>query len=408
MKVLVPLEVRFQRTPDGACWSPAMAYPFWQRYLAVFDGVRALARVRDCAQAPPDWKRVDGPGVRVAAVPYYVGPAGYLASRGRVIAAVRDALQGRDAVIMRVGSQVAACAEPFLRRARRPFAVEVVGDPHAMFSAGSVRHPLRVFFRWWFTRQLQRQCRDACAAAYVTRAALQRRYPPGPATIAAWYSDVELAGGALAGAPRGYAGRRGPWTLIAVGSLEQLYKGPDLALQALALLLRQGVDARLRWIGGGQQQPVMLALAARLGVAGRVEFVGQLARDRVLAELDRADLFIMPSRQEGLPRALVEAMARALPCVAAAVGGIPELLDADELVPGEDPAALARSIAALLADAPRLERLSARNLACAGGYGEELLRARREEFYRAVRDATAAWIATQPTTSGTAQAGGAG
>jgi hypothetical protein len=169
-----------------------MAYPFWQRYLRVFDGVDALARVADCASVPPDWKRVDGPGVGVVAVPYYVGPMGYLARRGEVVAAVRRALAGDQAVIMRVGSQVAACAEPFLRRQRRPFAVEVVGDPYAMFSAGSVRHPLRVFFRWWFTRQLRRQCHDACAAAYVTRQALQQRYPPGPHTFAAWYSDVEL------------------------------------------------------------------------------------------------------------------------------------------------------------------------------------------------------------------------
>lgn len=406
MKVLVPLEVRFQRTPDGACWSSAMAYPFWQRYLSVFDGVEALARVEDCATVPADWQRVDGPGVAVTAVPYYVGPAGYLARRGEVIAAVRQALAGNHAVIMRVGSQVAACAEPFLRRRRRPFAVEVVGDPYAMFSAGSVRHPLRVFFRWWFTRQLKRQCRDACAAAYVTREALQRCYPPGPDTVAAWYSDVELGQGALAASPRSYstppdnAGQR-PWTLIAVGALEQLYKGPDLALQALALLAQRGLDVRLRWIGGGRQVAAMKTLAERLGVEKRVEFLGQIARDRVLTELDRADVFIMPSRQEGLPRALVEAMARALPCIASAVGGIPELLDDGELVPNEDATALAQRLAALLGDGQRMTRLSARNLACAQDYREDLLRQRRERFYREVHRITAAWISTTAQRAGT-------
>jgi glycosyltransferase involved in cell wall biosynthesis len=205
------------------------------------------------------------------------------------------------------------------------------------------------------------------------------------------------------GSPRRYgdervaAGQR-PWTLIAVGSLEQLYKGPDLALQALAELARRGREVRLRWIGGGHHQAELETLASELGVRERVEFLGQIPRDRVLAELDRADLFIMPSRQEGLPRALVEAMARALPCIASAVGGIPELLEADELIPNQDAPALARKLDALLGDPARMERLSARNLACAQGYREDLLAARREEFYRVVRDATARWVAsTTPT-----------
>ena len=60
----------------------------------------------------------------------------------------------------------------------------------------------------------------------------------------------------------------------------------------------------------------------------------------VTEQLDAADVFVLPSRQEGLPRAMIEAMARSLPCVGSDVGGISELIP-DWVVPPNDPQALA-------------------------------------------------------------------
>ena len=108
MNVLVSLEERFQRTPDGKVWSAgAAAYSFWKRYLDGFGEVRILARVNDVAEAPPSWKRADGPGVKIAALPYYIGPIAYAKKLFAVRAAVRKALSGEDAIILRVASPIA-------------------------------------------------------------------------------------------------------------------------------------------------------------------------------------------------------------------------------------------------------------------------------------------------------------
>ncbi|MCA1669358.1 MAG: glycosyl transferase family 1, partial [Thermomicrobia bacterium] len=67
--LVVSIEHRFDRTPDGAVWTQTMfARPFWSRYLAVFDAVRVVARLREVAAVPETWQRADGKGVSFAAL----------------------------------------------------------------------------------------------------------------------------------------------------------------------------------------------------------------------------------------------------------------------------------------------------------------------------------------------------
>ncbi|WP_306391134.1 glycosyltransferase family 4 protein [Telluria beijingensis] len=156
-------------------------------------------------------------------------------------------------------------------------------------------------------------------------------------------------------AAAGAQGERG--RILFLGRIEPA-KGVDELLQACAR------HPALRLVlGGAGDLDWARRRAAELGIAGRVELPGWLdarARD---AELARAWLFCLPSHVEGLPMAMLEAMAAGVPVVATRVGGIPEAL-ADGLlgllVPPRDAEALADAIGRLLAD----ETLHAR-LACA-------------------------------------------
>jgi glycosyltransferase involved in cell wall biosynthesis len=396
MNLVVSIEHRFDRTPDGAIWTQTMfARPFWSRYLAVFDTVRVVARLRDVAAAPEGWQRADGDGVSFAALPFYIGPWQYLRRRRRLTEAAVAAVGPADAVIFRAPSAIAGQIEPALRRAGHPYGVEVLGDPYDVFAPGAVRHPLRPFFRWWFPKRMRRLCAGAAATGYVTEHALQRRYPPAPGSFTTYYSDVELSEGAFVASPR--APRRvGPFTLVTVGSLAQMYKAPDVQIDAVAQLVREGLDLRLVLVGDGKHRPELEERAAALGMAGRVSFRGQVtAGAAVRAALDAADLFCMPSRTEGMPRAMIEAMARGLPCIGSTMGGIPELLPDEDMAPPGDVAALAAMIRAVVTDPARMARMSARNLARAHDFDEDELRARRTDFYRALRERTETWAARE-------------
>jgi glycosyltransferase involved in cell wall biosynthesis len=107
---------------------------------------------------------------------------------------------------------------------------------------------------------------------------------------------------------------------------------------------------------------------------------------------------VLPSRAEGLPRVIVEAMARALPCIASNVGGIPELLAAEDLVAPNNPQVLAAKIAEVLGDNARLSRMSARNLEKSQQFRPEILERRRTEFYSYLRDTTREWLAARRAT----------
>jgi glycosyltransferase involved in cell wall biosynthesis len=144
--------------------------------------------------------------------------------------------------------------------------------------------------------------------------------------------------------------------VVTVGRLAP-EKDHHTLLAALARLSTTGDGSRPPWFvviaGDGPLDGELRATAARLGVADRVRFAGRLSTPDVLALLGTADIFVLPSRHEGHPVALAEAMACGLACTGSDTTGIRDLLiegRTGRLHPPGDPAALATVLDDLLAD----------------------------------------------------------
>jgi glycosyltransferase involved in cell wall biosynthesis len=119
-------------------------------------------------------------------------------------------------------------------------------------------------------------------------------------------------------------------------------KGHDTLLAAAAELRTRGLEFVLCFAGEGSERAALEQRVAQLDLGGSVQFLGQI--DNVGPLLLAADAVALPSRWEGLPLTLLEALARSRPVVASAVGGIPEVIEDDEsgkLIPPDDPMALA-------------------------------------------------------------------
>jgi len=392
--VTVVLEQRFVRDRGGRVWTPgAFSYRFWQRYLDVFDSVNIVARVEDSDSAPPGWREATGAAVHCSAVPMYIGPWQYIARARQVHRAIATAIGARSAVILRIPGTLSACAVEVVRRRRQPFGVEVVGDSYDVFRDASTRSLTRFFLRWWAPRQQRQQCRGAVACSYVTASSLQRRYPAGPGALSVSCSDVELDGIGLLTAPRQYSASPRRKTVLSIGTFEQLYKAPDVLIDAVADCVDGGCDLQLRFVGEGRFRKCLEERPAARRLGDRLVFCGAIPeRDAVRREIDTADLFVLPSRTDSMPRALIEAMARGLPCIGSTVGGIPELLAQEDLVRPESCQLLASMIQAVVRSPERMNAMSARNLRRAAEFDECRLSEVRQRFFRHVRDCTDVWL----------------
>jgi glycosyltransferase involved in cell wall biosynthesis len=405
LKVLVTLEDHLWRGTGGHLFVDGPAgYSAWSQLLGAFDEVILLVRVGESRGHSADGTLVEGLSVSVWELPDYVGPAQYFLNLPELRSRVQRAVVECDAFILRVPGLVARLAWQEIRSVKKDYAVEVLGDPWDAFSPGTMPGSFRPIYRRIATRNMKKICRGAVAALYWNGSVLPRRYPPGEnssSSVSPLLNNVSngCASEELAAkqsrrvdewCPSVDTARAKTLCVGFVGSLAQLYKGPDTLLRAASICLREGLDLKVLFVGEGRYRQTMELLARQLSISDSVNFLGQLKfGEEIFDFLDSIDLFVMPSRAEGFPRALHEAMARGCPCIGSDVGGIPELLAADDLVPPNDPEALAQKIMEVTADPQRMKAMSARNLTRAKQFDPEVLREVRRAFYQYVRDHSA-------------------
>ena len=389
MNVTVTTESRFVIMPDGSIWSDSGVGPnFWDRYTYDFNNVFILARCKSVEKPPSAARQVNHKNITIVPLPYYIGPTQMLRDMPRIYKSIRKQLANYTACILRVPSWIGAMSAYVAKQQDMPFALEVVGDPHDVFSPGANKHLGRPVFRWLFSHQLRENCKHACAVAYVTERALQLRYPPSSTSFTTHYSSIELPADAFVEKAPIIRLRNKPTKIITVGSLEHMYKGIDLIIDAVKINLETGIDLHLTVVGGGRHLKEMKNYATRLGVGEKVRFLGQLSHADVFKAVDNADLFVLASRQEGLPRAVIEAMSRGKACLGTRVGGTPELLHHNDLIPPNDVDALANKISSVAYDEARLREMGNRNLERAKSYASEVIAPRRREFYKFIKEYT--------------------
>lgn len=379
---------------DGSLWSPSVAngYSFYEKYLSIFDDLRVVARAMRVDEPPEGWCKVSGPGVRAVSVPSFIGPWQLAPKYFGIRSIIERALRECEAILLRLPSTMGQLIWTGIDKSR-PYGITVTGNPYEALAPGMVSDLSRPLFRQLYSRRLRRQCARACAVSYVTAEALQRHYPPPPEAFCTSFTDATLDDAARISAPRVGPMGADQYRVVTVGSLAHLIKGTGVLIDAIQICLNTGMNITAVIIGDGIYRGQMESRCRALGIDDKITFAGQLSSGHdIRAQLDRSDVFVLPSMTEGLPRAMLEAMARGLPCIGTAVGGIPELLSREDLVAPGDACGLARKIQEVLTNPERLARMSARNLEKCNSYSADSVRTLRTDFLLALRRKTEEWL----------------
>lgn len=393
MQVVVYLEERFLRDCNGNHYSVVFGDDYWARYLSVYSSILVVARAElvSTSGLPDRHQAIRDMRISFASLPAYKGPLQFLVVFLPLLFSVLKCSRIDGVHILRLPGAIGSMALPFFLLFRRSFGVELVGDPFSVFANGGVSGRLSSVYQCVFTWLTRKACSNAAAVAYVTKQVMQKAYPVSHGAFTTHYSSIQLDSALIVSSREiRQVESDCSFTILMVGSMEQRYKGFDVMIRALRILRQSDFNVVVKIAGDGAYRAELESLAHELNVADYVFFLGLLSRESVLSLMDEVDLFVMPSRTEGLPRALIEAMARGLPALGSDVGGIPELLDDEYIFESENYENLAVMVESLINDGSLRVKMSKKNIEVARSYEIGELKVRQRAFYEYLSKVSAA------------------
>lgn len=306
-----------------------------------------------------------------------------------IISAVSSVVQKVDIVVVRLPSVLGLFGAFLSRYHRKVLVVEVVGCPKdALWNYGGF---LPKVFSMPYYFLMHRIVNKSNNVLYVTQHFLQKRYPPSNYARTVACSNVELFEFASENDVRNKYNRllkRVENNMIHLGMIANIsigYKGFDVIIKALKVLDTKGVKYRMSFVGSGS--PIYLEdLIERAKLKGQVEILGSLKSGKPIVDfLNNIDILVHPSKQEGLPRVVIEAMSRGCYVLASSIAGTPELLDKSCLHPPGSDSVLFKQLYSLVVDNASSLEIMLKNLQRSKEYSYERLNDIRKEFYAKVQ-----------------------
>lgn len=354
----------------------------WLRYLQIFEELIVVGRKIE--KLPNRLIPSSTNGVSFTLIEGASGVKNVLRNKAKIVDELEAVIKQVDFVIIRLPSTLGRWAFSLCKKLKKKCVLEIVGDPFEAYWyhgswLGKVIAPLEMI-------KLKRIVRNCENVIYVTRDVLQRRYPCPNRTQA--ISNVRLEEVVnKAAVTEFYCSMRKGFKIGLIGSFHVRYKGHIEALKALRYLKEQGYTyMELNLVGTGDGSWVQ-ELARQYQVEDQVKIVGALSAGKkgVMPFLDEMDLYIHPSKTEGLPRVILEAMSRGRICLGSDVGGTRELLSEEYIHKPGAWRVLAKHIEAIVqSDQESKLRIAHDNLRVAECYTEPVLQRKRVDFIKEI------------------------
>ena len=362
-----------------------------ERYDRIFDHVDLLTRQKELSEKQ-DSQILSLIRVKNASfieVPNFKSFTMYHRRISEAKKIIEASVKANDCLIARLPSSIGAIAIHYAQKHQKPYLVELVGCPwDALWNYGSLLGKLIAPFTYLKTKRL---VRNSKYVIYVSNVFLQRRYPTKGISIACSNVSIpEPEGKVLQKRLDKIRSRKedDPLILGTAAGINVKYKGQQYVIKALSKLVKLGYNVEYHLAGGGSKE-YLTSVAEKCGVIDRVKFLGSIPHEGMFDYFDSLDIYVQPSKQEGLPRALVEA-SRGCPTTGSRTGGIPELLEDDLIFRKGSVRDIIRIIKEL--DVSKMEELSKKSFEKAKEYRSNILEERRASFLKGFRKSVEATV----------------
>jgi len=305
----------------------------------------------------------------------------FILNRNKANIVIRNAVEKADIVVARIPSVAGAMAIRNARRLNKPYLVEMVACTYDAYWNYNWKGKLIAHYKYYVTKNIVKDCPYVM---YVTKKFLQERYPCNGYSIDV--SDVELVH-----QPRhiiddrlnhiARLNKNSPIILGTVAAIDVPYKGQIDVIKALSLLKKSGTVFHYHIIGQGDPSRLNTYIS-KYGMENEIKIVGALKHSEVFEYLKGIDLYVQPSKQEGLPRALIEAMSVAVPAIGSRVGGIPELLDDEFIFEAGNHNEIAHILSKITPE--MMAAMATKNFTKSEEYNKTALFNKRVEFYKRI------------------------
>lgn len=302
----------------------------YERYAHLANEVTFLIRVDKISSEHKFTKVPDE--INVIAVPNFKRINGYIGAKRRAIEIIKKTILDSDIVVLRTQSSIAQIAEKYVRKYDKPYIIECVGCSWDAYWNHSIMGKFLAPFMEYRTKKIIAR---ASWVYYVTSEFLQKQYPsPKAKTIACSNVVIDMPKNDTLEKRINRIQHFKPNKKIVLGtaaSIDTKYKGQQYVIEAIALLEKQGYEIEYKLAGGrngsSNEENHLVSKARSLGIMDKITFCGSLSKDDMNDYYDSLDIYIQPSKQEGLPRSVIEAMSHACPVLGSNIAGIPELID---------------------------------------------------------------------------------
>lgn len=349
------------------------------RYKLLSKDITLLMRVMNLDDEElQKYSKLTMDNLNVVSIPDFKSIKGLIFNYFRAREIVNATVDSHQIIVVRQPSASGTMAAKEALRRKIPIMAEFVACTYDAYWNYNWKGKLIAHYKMWVQKKMVKKLPYLI---YVTKEFLQKRYPSSAKQINC--SNVELKSidkeslnTRLIKIKNQTENR-----ILKIGTVAALdvpFKGQADVIKAIAVLKRKGFNFEYHLVGQGDKQ-FLFETAQKENVLDLIKIVGPLKHEQVFDFYDQIDLYIQPSKQEGLPRALIEAMSRACPSLGARTAGIPELLDDDFIFQPGNVSEIAKKLTKF--NKTIMLQQAEINFNKSQEFSREILEKRRKDFY---------------------------